>query len=112
MKIIKAFSVDATFDFKTTKPYESYCTYFLFDTKGENYGGNGTTFNWELLKNYRGETAYFLSGGIGLESLEPLHRFFTSEASKNCIALDLNSKFETGPGIKDIEKLKEFKHKL
>ncbi len=50
IKVIKTFSIDDTFDFETLRPYEPVCDYFLFDTKGKHYGGNGTTFNWEILK--------------------------------------------------------------
>jgi len=112
VQIIKAFSVDENFDFSNTKPFENYCDYFLFDTKGKDYGGNGIKFNWELLKNYKGETPYFLSGGIGLEDKDGLLSFLSREESKYCYAVDVNSGFEIKPGLKNIEKLKEFKNNL
>lgn len=112
MGIIKAFSVDETFDFGLTKPYENYCDYFLFDTKGKDYGGNGVKFNWEVLQNYKGKTPYFLSGGIGLEDTDELMSFLRKQESNNCYAVDVNSSFEDRPGMKNIEKLKEFKNNL
>jgi len=102
-KIIKVFSVGNDFDFSQTKGYEEYCSYFLFDTKGDNYGGNGIAFNWQLLNNYPSEVPYFLSGGIGLENLEMIKEINSSFL----YAVDVNSRFETEPGLKDIPKLKE-----
>lgn len=112
IQIIKAFSVDEVFDFSQTNLYKTNCNYFLFDTKGENYGGNGIKFNWEILQNYEGETPYFLSGGIGLEDKDELMSFLQRKEAENCYAIDVNSKFEYSPGIKNIEKLKEFKNNL
>ena len=67
--VIKAFSVDEDFDFSIIEEFEQYCDYFIFDTKGENYGGNGVKFNWEILKNYKGNTPLIhqcLIGGLGV----------------------------------------------
>jgi phosphoribosylanthranilate isomerase len=108
LEIIKVFSVGYNFDFNLLKPYDEVCDYFLFDTKGKERGGNGITFNWKLLQNYSSEKSYFLSGGIGLEEVEDLKYFFKSTASKYCYAIDVNSKFEIKPGLKNIEKLKNF----
>ena len=110
--IIKAFSVDDTFDFKKTEDYKKCCDYFLFDTKGKDYGGSGIKFNWEILQNYKGKTPYFLSGGIGLDAIDQLASFLQKQESDRCYAIDVNSRFEDSPGIKNIEKLKEFKYKL
>lgn len=112
IKIIKAFSVDETFDFDLSEPYKNQCDYFLFDTKGKDYGGNGVKFNWEILQNYKGETPYFLSGGIGLEDKDELLSFLLKQESKKCYAIDINSRFEDSPGMKNIDKLKEFKNNL
>jgi phosphoribosylanthranilate isomerase len=108
VEIIKVFSVDDDFDFKILKIYEDVCDYFLFDTKGKERGGNGITFNWELLKNNSSNKPYFLSGGLSLEEVENLKEFIKSEVSKNCYSLDVNSKFEIKPGLKNIENLKLF----
>lgn len=112
LEIIKVFSIKDNFDFDLLKPYEPYCDYFLFDTKGKLPGGNGYTFNWNVLKDYPSKKPFFLSGGIGLESLENMIQFQKSKASKYCYAIDVNSRFEIEPGLKHIEKLKEFKSQL
>ncbi len=107
-EIIKVFSIKDTFDFNELKPYEAVCDYYLFDTKGKNPGGNGYFFNWEVLENYPSSKPYFLSGGIGLEEIEKLDTFFKSKPARYCVAIDVNSKFETAPGLKDVRKLNEF----
>ncbi|MEL6917673.1 MAG: phosphoribosylanthranilate isomerase [Bacteroidota bacterium] len=109
MDIIKVFSVKEDFDFSILKPYETVCDFYMFDTKGKLPGGNGYTFNWELLKGYPSTKPYFLSGGIGLESNEKIASFLKTEAAQYCHAIDVNSRFEIKPGLKDVEKLKTFK---
>jgi len=109
VKVIKVFSIKNEFDFSVLSPYEEVCDYFLFDTKGKLPGGNGYTFNWALLKNYPSTKPFFLSGGIGLEESENLKEFLQSKASKYCYAIDVNSKFEIEPGLKDIGLIQEFK---
>nr|WP_294939070.1 phosphoribosylanthranilate isomerase [uncultured Flavobacterium sp.] len=101
IEIIKVFSVDDNFNFETITPYESVCDYFLFDTKGEKPGGNGKTFNWQLLENYVSKKPIFLSGGIGLAEIQKI-----KEMNLPIYAIDINSKFETEPGLKNIELLK------
>ena len=106
-KVIKAFSIDNQFYFNTLNNYNKYCDYFLFDTKGINYGGNGITFDWSVLENYHLDKPYFLSGGIGIENIDELKSFLAKDYSKNCIAIDCNSKLEISPGIKSTEKTKQ-----
>ncbi|MBO0322556.1 phosphoribosylanthranilate isomerase [Muricauda sp. CAU 1633] len=112
LEIIKVFSIKDDFDFSVLENYEKVCDYFLFDTKGKLPGGNGYTFDWTLLENYPSTKPFFLSGGIGLESVEKLKAFRKSLASKHCYAIDVNSRFETEPGLKNIEHLKTFKNTL
>jgi phosphoribosylanthranilate isomerase len=112
LEIIKVFSVGDDFDFNLLDDYADVCDYFLFDTKGKERGGNGITFNWEILKYYPFEKPYFLSGGIGLNEMERLKIFLQSDASKYCYSIDVNSKFETDPGMKDIDRLKIFYNKF
>ena len=100
-KIIKAFGVDENFDLSSLQGYENHCEYFLFDTKTKEYGGSGKSFDKSILRNYKSSKPYFLSGGIGLEEVSGIKY----QASK-CFAIDVNSKFEIEPGVKDIEKLK------
>jgi len=107
IEVIKVFSVADDFDFETLAPYESVCDYYLFDTKGENPGGNGTTFNWEILKNYPSKKPFFLSGGIGLEEINKI-----KQLDLPIHALDVNSKFETEPGLKNTQLLKELQNEL
>ena len=108
IKLMKAFGIDENFDFAVLNEYESEVDYFLFDTQTPDHGGSGKLFNWKLLNGYTLDKPYFLSGGIGLESVEALKTI----DDKRLFAIDVNSKFETEPGIKDIIKLKEFKRQL
>lgn len=112
VEIIKVFSVLEDFDFSLLKPYEPYADFFLFDTKGKLPGGNGYTFDWKVLKDYPSEKPYFLSGGIGLETMPQLQEFLQLPGSKKCYAIDVNSKFEKAPGLKNREQLKIFVEKL
>ena len=107
VSIIKVFSMNDNFDFSKLAPFENACDYFLFDTKGKLPGGNGTAFNWEILKNYPSKKPLFLSGGIGIEDVEkikmlqlPIH------------AIDVNSKFELEPGLKNRDLLKIFQNHI
>lgn len=109
VKIIKAFNIATAIDFEATKRYEDYVDYFLFDTKGKSVGGNGEKFDWSVLSEYRGNTPYLLSGGIAPDdapalTFSPFHPF----TSPLCIGLDLNSRFESAPGYKNVDTLKAF----
>ena len=110
-KIIKAFSVDDSFDFQRLTNFQ-IVDCFLFDTKGKLPGGNGTKFNWQILGNYHLEKPYFLSGGIGLEDISTIVAFLKTPASKYCFALDVNSQFEVEAGLKNKEQLQQFKTQL
>jgi phosphoribosylanthranilate isomerase len=112
IEIIKVFSIKNEFDFSVLKLYDDIVDYFLFDTKGKLPGGNGYVFDWTILNNYPSTTPFFLSGGIGLSQIDDINKFQKSEASKYCYALDVNSKFEIEPGLKNIEDLKKFKNNL
>lgn len=104
VEVIKAFGVDETFDFNSLEAYRDAADYFLFDTKTSEHGGSGKVFNWSLLKQYTGEKPYFLSGGIGLEQAAALLEI----EDPSLYAIDVNSKFELEPGLKDLDKLREF----
>lgn len=112
VEVIKVISIKDEFNFKDLEAYEDVCDYFLFDTKGKLPGGNGFTFNWDVLKDYPSTKPYFLSGGIGLNEIEKIKEFNESIASKYCYALDVNSKFEIEPGLKNIEELETFKQAM
>ncbi|WP_026707510.1 phosphoribosylanthranilate isomerase [Flavobacterium frigidarium] len=100
IEIIKVFSILDTFDFAVLEPFESVCDYFLFDTKGKLPGGNGTTFDWKVLQQYPSSKPFFLSGGIGLEELEAVNEILKTNLPVH--AIDVNSKFEIEPGLKNI----------
>lgn len=108
LEILKVFSIKDDFDFSVLKDYELVCDYYLFDTKGKLPGGNGYSFDWSVLQHYPSTKPFFLSGGIGLDSVEKLKDFLNSPASRYCYAIDVNSKFEIQPGLKDITSLKTF----
>ncbi|CAI8152415.1 MAG: N-(5'-phosphoribosyl)anthranilate isomerase [Formosa sp. Hel3_A1_48] len=112
LEIIKVFSIRNEFDFSRLSAYEPFIDFFLFDTKGPNPGGNGFCFDWSVLQEYNSNKPYFLSGGIGVEQLESLKKFKNSTAAKQCYAIDINSKFELKPGLKDGIKLKNFIQQL
>lgn len=110
--VIKVFAIKNQFDFSVLNAYEDVCDYYLFDTKGKLPGGNGYTFEWSVLKGYPSNKPYFLSGGIGLDEIEKLKEFLNSEASRYCHAIDVNSKLEEKPGLKNIKDLEQFKNDL
>lgn len=102
IEIIKVFSVDDDFDFEILNEYENVCDYFLFDTKGKLHGGNGVTFNWQILDKYKSKKPLFLSGGIGIEEIEKIKTF-----NLPIFAIDINSKFEIEPGLKNVQLCKD-----
>jgi phosphoribosylanthranilate isomerase len=108
IKVMKVFSVAESFDFNQLEAYKPYVDFFLFDTKGKERGGNGVQFDWSILKGYDQEIPFFLSGGIDLENLEQLSEL----KGMNLYAIDVNSKFEIEPGLKDVRRLKELKGRL
>jgi len=103
--IIKVFRVDEKFDFNTCKNFTESSKYFLFDTFTKAYGGSGKKFDWTRLENYTLDTEFILSGGISNEDI----RVLNSINHDKFIGVDLNSKYESYAGIKDIKKLKRFK---
>jgi phosphoribosylanthranilate isomerase len=110
--LIKAFAIHEDFDFKALEAYETYCEYFLFDTRGELPGGTGRQFNWKLLSNYSLAKPYFLSGGIGPKDAKAVRSFLSQPEAVNCHAIDINSKFETEAGRKDVSALKKFMNEI
>ena len=108
IKIIKAISVSSAEDLKRCEQYEGHVDLFLFDTKCKGYGGSGQKYDWSVLEAYTGQTPFLLSGGIGPDDADRLRAFHHPQ----CIGIDLNSKFETAPGMKDINLLQNFLHQL
>ena len=95
--VIKAFGIEKSHDLDYALQYEGTCDYFLFDAKTPKRGGAGVKFDHSVLKKYTGNTPYFLSGGIGPEDAQAI----TALDDERCIAVDINSRFETKPGLKD-----------
>jgi phosphoribosylanthranilate isomerase len=110
VEIIKAFSIQDTFDFSELEIYLPVVDFFLFDTKGKRPGGNGISFNWEILEQYSFQKPFFLSGGIGLDELNAIRTF--QQKNLPLYGIDINSKFETEPGQKNSETIKGFKKQL
>ena len=106
VEVWKVFSIKDTFNFSRLKPYETSVDAFLFDTKGKEKGGNGYTFNWDILKEYPSKKPFILSGGIGLEEISAVKELLKTNLP--VLAIDVNSKFEIEPGRKNIEDLKKF----
>ncbi len=104
IKLIKAISVSGQDDIATYNTYEGLVDYFLFDTKCPSVGGSGQQFDWTVLSAYDDNTPFLLSGGIGPDDAEHLRTFHHGK----CVGIDLNSRFEIAPGLKDINKLKTF----
>ncbi len=108
LTIIKAFPIETAHNFIPARHYEGLCDYFLFDTKSDSHGGSGNKFNWNILHEYNGKTPFLLSGGIDSGDVSAITRLNHPKLA----GVDLNSRFETKPGLKDVSKLKEFLNAL
>ena len=106
--VIKAFNIANEVDLNQTKAYEGIVDFFLFDTKGKVVGGNGEKFDWSVLEAYQGSTPFLLSGGIGPDDVEAVRAFH----HPRCIGIDLNSRFELAPALKDVTRIQEFLNEL
>jgi phosphoribosylanthranilate isomerase len=103
-KVIRAFGVGSTFDFNTVQPFMTSCNYFLFDTLSEKHGGSGAKFDWSVMDQYSFDKPFILSGGIGPSDESHILKL----KHTSLYAIDINSRFEIEPGIKDAEKVKKF----
>jgi len=104
-KIIKAFSVTPDFDFRDTNAYASSCPLFVFDTGGQaEHGGTGVKWDWAKLQQYTSPVPFLLSGGIGPSDAAAIRQLNHPQL----VGVDLNSRFETAPGLKDVDKLAGF----
>lgn len=108
IQVIKAFNIDTKTDFNQVNSYSGSCDFFLFDAKGKLPGGNGHSFNWETLKHYNGDTRFFLSGGISLSMAWKIKYL----QHPKLYAIDINSKFEYAPALKNIHQINMFKDEL
>ena len=107
-RLIKAFNIATIADLEQIAPYTGLVDYFLFDTKGPSVGGNGQQFDWNVLSAYNGDTPFLLSGGISPDDAQRLSAFH----HEKCIGIDLNSRFELAPGLKDVAALHKFLNEL
>ncbi|MES2265869.1 MAG: phosphoribosylanthranilate isomerase [Bacteroidota bacterium] len=108
VQVFKAFGVDENFDFNRLQAYQNKVDYFLFDTKTPVHGGSGQVFDWSILNKYKLDVPFFLSGGLSLENLDKIKNI----SHPAFYGIDLNSKFEIEPALKDIDKLKEAFNKV
>ena len=108
ISVIKAFGISEETNWKEIASYEGCCSYFLFDTLCAEHGGSGKKFNWNVLENYNLATPFLLSGGIGLDNVEAIKEMNHPRFA----GVDLNSRFEISPGMKDCESLRIFINKL
>lgn len=108
LSVIKVFSVMDELPLEKMKNYEPYVDFFLLDTKTPAYGGSGEKFDWRMLERYNLSKPFFLSGGIDLDDIEEVKNL----KSDKLYAIDVNSRFETAPGVKNIEKIKELKRRM
>ena len=103
VSIIRAFSLDDTFSFAQVYNYKPFCDFFLFDAKGQNRGGNGVSFDWNILKKYDYQKPFLLAGGVDIG-----HVAMLDQLPQLPYCMDINSKFEITPGLKDVPKIEEF----
>ena len=104
LHLIKAFSISQSKDLATVSDYKGLCDYYLFDAKTSLYGGSGNQFDWNLLHRYSGMTPFLLSGGINPYSVKAIREFHHPKLA----GIDINSRFETAPGNKDVERIGKF----
>jgi len=108
IKVVKVISVHDSLAIDELERFSGVVDFFLFDTKSQNYGGSGLKFNWSILEKYEGDVPYFLSGGIDIEDIEDVFKLDL----RGLFCLDVNSKFEISPGLKDVDKVEKLVLKL
>ena len=106
--VIKIFPIMDASNFRVTGDYEAVADYFLFDTKTDLYGGSGQKFNWNILQEYKGNKPFLLSGGIGADDVKAIRKI----EHPKMIGVDLNSRFEIKPGLKNVALLSQFIEEL
>jgi phosphoribosylanthranilate isomerase len=105
--VIKVFHIDSNFDFNSISAYLTCCDFFLFDTKSKLYGGSGEKFDWNILSSYTFSKPFFISGGISAEDIMEIKKL-----SRQCIGVDINSKFEIEIGKKNYKLIKKFSNEI
>ena len=113
ISVIKAFRLsDNDSIMHMTQAYTEVCDFFMFDTLGAGYGGTGKKFDWTILQQSLPLKPYFLSGGIEPGDEKKLEEFIGTPAGEKLFAIDINTKFEIGPGMKDVNSIKKFAENL
>jgi len=113
ISVIKAFRLSENDSvMHMTQPYAEVCDFFMFDTLGVGYGGTGKKFDWTVLQQSLPLKPYFLSGGIEPGDEKKLEEFIGTPAAEKLFAIDINTKFEIGPGVKDVNSIKKFAENL
>ena len=113
ISVIKAFRLsDDDSLLHMTQSYTEVCDFFMFDTLGAGYGGTGKKFDWSMLEKSPPLKPYFLSGGIESGDEQKLSEFITTAAGEKLFAVDINTKFEIGPGVKDVNSIRKFAENL
>ncbi len=105
--VIKVISLQEQNDLSDAEKYFNACDYLLFDTKSKSFGGTGKKFDWKILQHYKSNKPYFLSGGIDAKDIDEINRLH-----KKPYCIDINSCFETAPGLKEIQKITQLKNLL
>ena len=104
LRILKVFGIGDSMDSSAMKPFQETCNYFLFDTATDRFGGSGNKFDWGLLEEYTLEIPFFLSGGILPDDAKMILKL----EHPMLFGIDINSRFEISPGIKDVELCESF----
>lgn len=113
VSVVKAFRLSDNDSIEwMVNPYMDVCDMFMFDTMGAGYGGTGKKFDWNILKGSNIGKPFFLSGGIQPEDTNSLKEFHQEPVAKALFAIDINSKFESAPGIKQMDKVAKFINEL
>jgi phosphoribosylanthranilate isomerase len=109
VSVVKAFRLSENDNIEwMVHPYMDVRDMFMFDTMGVGYGGTGKKFNWDLLQDADVGKPFFLSGGIEPGDEERLREFSQKPIGKALFAVDINSRFEVTPGVKDMNKVRDF----
>lgn len=103
-KVIKMIPIESPQELERTQPYEGVVDYFLFETQCKGYGGSGKQFDWDILQGYKGHIPFLLTGGIKPTDAEKVLSFHHPQF----VGIDLNSRFETSPALKDTKLIQEF----
>jgi phosphoribosylanthranilate isomerase len=113
VSVVKAFRLSDNDSIEwMINPYMDVCDMFMFDTMGSGYGGTGKKFDWNMLKGSTIGKPFFLSGGIQPDDTQELMEFEHEPVAKALFAIDINSRFETAPGIKQMDKVATFVNEL